>query len=350
MIVVLYSMAQQDTVRVKNQALTDSAILKQHLKSPEQKQTSDSSVKTPKQLSHATGRLTATAVSQLIVPVDTTSVCRRNSIADISFYIPDNFISSGKLDPVNRFPFEFTEKNRKSEAARKEILVKQLKPGQDLQVQAMHEDWIIINLAIVLFLFSLVRSTSKSLLPDVSRFLLFRTMSNLSKSKSTGLALWQSILLNLIAFNIISLFLYCTASFFQMLPAGFSRLLVWLIILAGIMITAGLRYIICFMTGQMSGTEGLFREYLSGVSQSYRYSALFLYLLIILICYTLFFPANVGFMTGGIIMGVLYLVRVIRLFIIFLNSSVSIFYLILYLCALEILPVLIVLKYISGLV
>jgi hypothetical protein len=46
----------------------------------------------------------------------------------------------------------------------------------------------------------------------------------------------------------------------------------------------------------------------------------------------------------------MYLIRVIRLIIIFLNRNISIFYLILYLCALEILPVLIVIKYFTGLV
>ena len=46
----------------------------------------------------------------------------------------------------------------------------------------------------------------------------------------------------------------------------------------------------------------------------------------------------------------MYSIRVIRLLIIFLNRNISIFYLILYLCALEILPVLIVVKYFTGLV
>jgi hypothetical protein len=135
-----------------------------------------------------------------------------------------------------------------------------------------------------------------------------------------------------------------------MLPASFSRILVWLIILCVIMISAGIRYIICIITGEMSGTAGIFREYLFGVYQGYRFGALFLYILILLISYTLFFPANAGFMAGAAIMAILYLIRVIRLFIIFLNSNISIFYLILYLCALEILPVLIIIKYISGLV
>ncbi len=53
---------------------------------------------------------------------------------------------------------------------------------------------------------------------------------------------------------------------------------------------------------------------------------------------------------GIIVLGILYLIRVLRLFVIFINRNISILYLILYLCALEILPILISVKYISGLV
>ena len=53
---------------------------------------------------------------------------------------------------------------------------------------------------------------------------------------------------------------------------------------------------------------------------------------------------------GIIIIGLMYLIRVVRLLIIFLNRNISIFYLILYLCALEILPGLIIVKYFTGLV
>lgn len=295
MMVGQFSVTKQDTVRAKNQLITDSAVLKQLLQSQDPRKTSDSTAKIMKPVSRITGRQTAPAESLFIEPVDTTSVCRRNSITDISFYFPDNIISSGKLDAVNRFPFEFTEKNMKADAVRMEILVKQLKPGEDLQVQTIHEDWIIIILATALFIFSLVRATSKSLMTNLSRFFLFRTISNAAKGKSSGLAQWQSILLNFISFSIISLFLYCFVSFNQIPPAGFSKILVWLIILAAIMISAGIRYIVCLITGQMSGTSGVFREYLFGVFQAYRFSALFLYMLILLICYTLFLPSQYGF-------------------------------------------------------
>ena len=350
MMIAFNSVAQQDTIRGKNQALSDSVGQNHLLRTSNKKQVSDSTAKSLKQNYRSTVKNNLNSAFQSILPIDTTSVCQRNSIADISFYFPDNIVSSGKLDPLNRFPFEFTEKNRRSEDAKMEILLKQLKQGQDLPVRIMHDDWVVIILAITFFIFSLVRSTSKSLMPDVRRFFLFRSVSDPSKRKGSGLAQWQSLLLNLDSFFIISLFIYCFASFNQILPAGFSRILIWLILLAVIMLAAGTRYTLCKTTGKMSGTSDLFREYLFGVYQFYRLSALFLYLLIMLISYTLFFPSGAGFVAGTLILGTLYIVRIIRLFMIFLNSNISIFYLILYLCTLEILPVLIIVKYVSGLV
>jgi len=74
------------------------------------------------------------------------------------------------------------------------------------------------------------------------------------------------------------------------------------------------------------------------------------FLVALLILYTTLFPAKVYFSIGFYAIGILYAARVLRLFLIFINRHVSIFYLILYLCALEILPVVILVKYVTGLV
>jgi hypothetical protein len=99
-----------------------------------------------------------------------------------------------------------------------------------------------------------------------------------------------------------------------------------------------------------SDSQDVFREYLISVYQSYRFSAVFLFIIIILIFYTSLIAVGDLIIAGLIIVGIMYLIRVIRLLIIFINRSISIFYLILYLCALEILPVLIIAKYFTGLV
>jgi len=104
------------------------------------------------------------------------------------------------------------------------------------------------------------------------------------------------------------------------------------------------------VTGIISGEEELFKEYLLTIYQSYRIIALFLFVLVILISYTVILPVKTLIISGLILAGIVYLLRLLRLIVIFMTNNISIFYLILYLCALEILPVLISLKYIAGLI
>ena len=292
----------------------------------------------------------------IIIPItemqqeDTTSVCGRNSIADISFYDTDNVIIRNEVGLYNRFPFLFTEKNRQIQVKEKAFLIKQLKSGQELPSQPLHNDWIIGILIISAFLYTLVRATSANVLSDIFRFFRFRGRTDTPSRNLSGLFNWQSTILNLISFLIFGLFIYCAAGYYNAIPAGFSNILFWLISLAVVITAATFRHIVCYITGMMSGEEELFREYLLGVYQSYRFSALILFFLVVLLTYTVFLPAMVCFISGATVLGIMYLISVIRLMIIFLNRNISIFYLILYLCALEILPVVISVKYFTGLV
>jgi hypothetical protein len=292
----------------------------------------------------------------IIIPVtdlqqeDTTSVCVRNSIADISFYDTDNVIIRNEVGLYNRFPFLFTEKNRQIQIKEKAFLIKQLKSGQELPSQPLHNDWIIGILIFSAFLYSLVRATSSNVLSDIFKFFRFRGRAETPSWNVSGFFNWQSTILNLISFLILGLFIYCAAGFYDVIPVGFSNILFWLISLVIVITAATLRHIICFLTGKMSGEDEVFREYLLGVYLSYRFSALILFFLVVLLSYTVFFPATVCFILGATVLGIMYLISIIRLMIIFLNRNISIFYLILYLCALEILPVVISVKYFTGLV
>jgi hypothetical protein len=281
---------------------------------------------------------------------DTTSVCGRNSITDISFYDSNNIITKGIPDPCNKFPFLFTEKNREIQAREKISLIKHLRPGNDFPSQSLHNDWMIGIIIIIVFLYSLIRATSKSIIPDFSWFFMFRRSNDPVTRNSSGLFNWESTILNLISFLIFGLFAFCAASYYNFVPVGISGILFWLISLCIIILTATFRHLAGVITGNMSGEKEVFREYLLVVYQSYRLTALILFVLILLMSYTVFIPVSGSFISGFVVLGVMYLISVIRLTIIFLNRNISIFYLILYLCALEILPVVISVKYFAGLV
>jgi hypothetical protein len=109
------------------------------------------------------------------------------------------------------------------------------------------------------------------------------------------------------------------------------------------------RHALCAITGNISDEKDAFREYIITVYHSYRYIGIILFTLVIFISFSKLFPEKLLFFTGFIAAGVFYLVRVMRLFMIFIKRNISILYLILYLCALEFLPVMILLKYFTGL-
>jgi hypothetical protein len=340
MMIVSCSESQQDTVKIGNVGINESIRIKTYSLPAVRKLFSKDSVKP--------ARPTAPILLN-VTSADTASVCSRNSISDITFYDSTNFILTTRPDIIDRSLFMFSEKSRQRQAEEKAILVKHLKPGLNIPVQPLHEDWIILIIIISAFLISFIRTKSKSVLPGVARFFLFRGINDPSSRDTGGLFNRQSTILNLVSFLIISLFSYCFASFYDFIPAGISEIAGYLIILGLIISAVTIRHIVCLITGSISGERDAFREYIIGIYQSYRFSALILFIIIVLLFYTFLLPANFYFVTGIVAISLMYFLRVVRLFIIFINRNISIFYLILYLCALEILPVGILVKYFTGL-
>jgi hypothetical protein len=281
---------------------------------------------------------------------DTTSVCTRNTIADITFHDFNNFVFRLEYARYQKFPFILIEKARNQKTEKRTWLMKHLKPGNEIPINPFHADWIIIIMLAATFLFSLVKSNSKRMMPYFERVFLFRRNNEPTSRNLSGLFHWQSTILNLISFLIIGLFGYSVASYYNAIPNGPKGIVSWFIVLGIVSGAVTLRHLVCVLTGAVSGQQEAFREYLLGIYHSYRFGALFLFAFIILMTYTEILPVRDFILSGIFIMGIMYVIRVIRLLIIFLNRSVSIFYLILYLCALEILPVLIIVKYFTGLV
>jgi hypothetical protein len=291
-------------------------------------------------------------VRPIILPdnSDTTSVCNRNSIADITFHDFNNFVFRLEYAKYEQFPFILIEKARKQEIEERTWLVKHLKPGSELPENPLHTDWMIIIILAATFLFSLVKSNSKRMMPYFEHVFLFRGKNEPISRNIGGFFHWQSTILNLISFIIIGLFGYSVAAYYNVIPNGTKGIVSWLIVFGIISGAVTVRHLVCVITGAASGQEEVFREYLLGIYHSYRSGALFIFAFIILMTYTKILPVRDFILSGIFILSIMYLIRVIRLLIIFLNRSVSIFYLILYLCALEILPVLIIVKYFTGLV
>jgi hypothetical protein len=289
------------------------------------------------------------SVKQISFPADTTSMCTRNVISDVTFYDSLNIITRINEAEQNRVPFLFREKNRNREDAARLVLTKHLKDGKDLPVKLFHEDWIILIVLLAAFLYSSIRTFSKNFSPEVIRFFSFRGVGDPVSGDIGEVFHWQSTIVNLISFFNLALFAYCAASYFNFIPESISGILFWAIAFAIVAFLITMRHLICFVTGSISGQKQIFNEYMVTVYQSFRYTALILFVLVILLSYTEIFSAQTIFIIGLITLSALYLMRIIRLLLIFIKRSVSVLYLILYLCALEFLPALVTVKYLTGL-
>ncbi len=280
---------------------------------------------------------------------DTTSVSSRGAVASVTFHDSGLFILSDDFGTNKGFPEQFIRQNNEIYNRTFTALIRNLREGEELPDRPVHSDWIIGIVLVCAYLYSLLKSTSKSMMPELTRFFLFRGISDPASRDMSLLFNWQATLLNLISFIIIGLFLFCVAAWYEFIPEGIPGIIFWLICFGAVVVSVTLRHIVCTITGNLSGKRDLFNEYILNVYRSYRYSSLILFLLVILILYTEFFSPPAFFMTGVILTAIIYIFRITRLLRCFLKQDISIFYLILYLCALEILPVLILLRYFEGL-
>ena len=279
---------------------------------------------------------------------DTTSVCTRNSISDVTFYDSTNLVYRIDAGSSNSFPFLLIEKNIGNKLDERISLMKNLREGKELPVRPFNADWIILIFLFAALLFSVIRTFSKKLFPDAVKFFPFRGIGDVTSRDLGILFQWQSTLLNLISFMNIALFVSFTAFFYDINPPGISGFLFWLISFGVIIVLVTLRHFICVFTGIVSNQREAFNEYLLNIYLFYRFTALIMSVLVILMTFTVFSPSKFFFITGLSAMALLYIIRIIRLLFIFLARNISIFYFILYLCALEILPVMILTKYLTG--
>ncbi|MGA1976970.1 MAG: DUF4271 domain-containing protein [Bacteroidales bacterium] len=288
-------------------------------------------------------------VTGIMQEADTATMCTRNPAANIVFRDSPGTLSKASSPDLMIFPYNFIEKNVMREVRANEILVSHLQGGKEMPVKPFHEDWIILIILAAAFIYAWARIFAKSMFPGIIRFFSFRQIGDPESCDIGVIFRWQSTLINLISFFNIALFAYCAAFYYDLIPPKIAGIVFWLIAIACIAASVTARHLVCYAVGKLSGETKLFNEYIITIYQSYRVQALILLILVILLSYTGIFNVGPLFMAGFAAISVSYILRIVRLFLIFIKRNVSILYLILYLCALEFLPALVLLKYLTGL-
>jgi Domain of unknown function (DUF4271) len=282
--------------------------------------------------------------------INTVSDCSGNVSANATFSDSSGFVRNIKTLKHEEFPFIFISKNLEIYSKKQEVLLKSLRDGQPLPAEQLKADWIIPILFFSALLLGVIRSVPGNYFRSMFRFLFMRGI-NENASRDTGVLFqWQSTLLNLSAFISISMLCYLIFRHYDIVIPRVDQFVTWLICFAIIISAVTLRHLACNIIGSISDEQEIFREYLIGIYQAYRFAGILFLILSVLILYTVTVPVKIYFFAGITIAGLLYILRIIRLFLIFIRRHVSLLYLILYLCALEILPVVILVKYVTGLV
>lgn len=218
--------------------------------------------------------------------------------------------------------------------------------GQGLPVEKLSTDFSFIILSLSLLIVTLMMSFGrKRLLTGVSS-LGFRRQPELAPPDTSELFGWPSVFRNIFTVLNTGMFatiaLLLTDSMHYDHPSGSVKLAV---ILSGSFLAAlMIRHLTCIITAEVTGWKNLFREYMNVVYNAWFANAVLLFILNAII---LFAPLKNNYpfiVTGLVITAIFLIIRVLRLLSIFTYRHIPILYYILYLCALEVLPVLVILK------
>ena len=281
---------------------------------------------------------------------DSTSTVPEDSFTGLILRGSENPLDAFYNDKSIRFPYNYlSEPAEKTPLPNDRVITGYLRDGEILPAQPFDADWILIPVIVTAFIYAGLRAFPGKLISNVKSFLLFKGIGDPSSREKGAFFNWHSGLVNIISFSALALFLYLATDYHDFNPFGIQGIRLWLLLFLLTIVLITIRIIICFILGMISGEKTVFGEYAASILQSFHITGFSLYIISILLVYTRLFPPAVLLGTGFILAVLFYLMRIFRLFLIFLKRDVSIFYLILYLCALEILPALVVLRYLTNL-
>lgn len=280
---------------------------------------------------------------------DSTSAAREGAYPGMLICRTGDLTEAFYRDKSVRFPYSFLKAAEKTDQQNDKVITEHLRDGEIIPPQPFDADWIIFLLIIPAFIYSSLKAFPGKLIGNVKSFILFKGIGDPSSREKGTFFNWHSGLVNLVSFSSVALFLFLAADYHEFIPFGIQGIGLWLLLFALTAFMVTVRIIVCFILGMISGEKSVFGEYAATIFQSYHITGFILFIISVLLVYTSLFPPVGLLNTGFLLAALVYLMRIFRLLLIFLKQDVSIFYLILYLCALEFLPALIVLRYLTNL-
>ncbi len=207
-------------------------------------------------------------------------------------------------------------------------------------------DWLLGVFFVILILLARIRLYfGKYIIPIIYSGISIQSFQNLYRNRNSHY-IQAGINFHLIFFLTTGLFLFQMFGIYwpepgRGSPPGIRAYLVIILILAGWLL---LKYIVHWLIGLISDEKSLFNENYHSVLLYNKTMGVFLIPVVLGLAY-IDSPVSKFLVYAGVgIIIIIYILRIFRLIILFISNRVSIFYSIMYLCALEILPVLILFR------
>ncbi len=218
--------------------------------------------------------------------------------------------------------------------------------GQPLPQQALNTDFCFIVLSFsLLIITALTVSGRKSIIAGLSS-LGFRKQPEMPPPGTSSVLAWPYIMRNI--FTTVNIGLFAAVSLFStgLLRNKDPYSFVWMTVIISVSFLAALmtRHLVCIFVAEIADLKSLFHEYMIVVYNSWFASALLLFILNGIIIFEPLDNTLPIIIAGLVFISIVLIIRVLRLLLIFNNRHVSVSYFILYLCALEVLPVLVSMK------
>lgn len=203
-----------------------------------------------------------------------------------------------------------------------------------------------LSLMIVTVLAVFFRKSTVSGLASIN----FRRHGEVTPPGTSEVFSWPPILRNI--FTVLNISLFSAITILTMglaIPGLFGGFTGMTAVLAGAFLAALLiRHLTTIILAEITGLQSLYRDYMNIVYNTWFACALLLFIINTIILFVPLGNPSPVIKTGLIIIAIFLIIRTLRLVSIFIDRHVSLFYFILYLCALEVLPVLVTFKLLGA--
>lgn len=214
-------------------------------------------------------------------------------------------------------------------------------------VSHLQQDWFTIVVLITLVLLATVRHAFGNYLVNLFQgFINYSTASRMYRERNVSLYQGE-IRLEIFSYFVTSLFFFQIVQYFS-LNLPFDGFIKYMLTLGLVFFYYLAKKILYVTTGYLFENTGESGEFLYNFGNYIRVTGIIALPFVMLIAWAPISTPYPLFATGLTIISILYLILIWRGIRIFLKKQFSIFYLFLYLCTLEILPVLVVLKLITA--